>query len=96
MGKGVEKCLHRLTSERSSAQVGDRSGCHDRHARVFLKKTGDCKERSLGVQRVENCFNQKNVHPAGDEIFDLLGVSGGNLLESHLAFSRIVDIPRNR
>ena len=96
VGKGVEKGFYRLTSERSSAQVGDCARCHDRHARVLFKKSGDCKKRSLRVQRVENCFNKQNIHPACDEVFNLLGVGGSNLLEGHFTLSGIVDIPRNR
>ena len=96
MGEGIEKRLDGLAREGAAAEVGDRARGHD--GEIFsglLKKAADGKEGSFGVEGVEDGFDEKDVHPTGDEVFDLLGVGGGDLLEGHLALAGVVDIARD-
>ena len=97
MGEGIEKRLDGLPREGAAAEVGDRARDHD--GQVFsglLEKAADGEESGLGVEGVEDGFDEEDVHSALDEVFDLLGVGGGDLLEGHLALAGVVHIARDR
>ena len=63
---------------------------------MCVKEAGNCKKCRLGIERVENCFHEQNVHSACHKVFDLLGVCSRDLLEVHFAFSGVIDISRDR
>ncbi len=97
MGEGVEERLDGLAGEGAAAQVGDRARDHD--GQVFsgpFEKAADGEERGLGVEGIEDGFDEEDVHSPLDEIFDLFGVGGGDLLEGDLALAGVVHIPRDR
>src|ERR1700726_4480624 len=62
------ECFDGLPGKSASASVRDRSGHHDRQAHAGgLKIFVDRKKRGLGIQRIENGFDQKDIDAALDE-----------------------------
>ena len=68
-----EKRFHRLAAEGASGEIGDRAGNQERHFLAFdLKNFRDREDRRLGIQRVEDRFDEQQVDPAFDQRRDLL------------------------
>ena len=87
----------RLAGKRASRAVGDGARDHERHLKAALSERLEAGEdRGLGVQRVEDGFDQQDVRAAVDEAFDLLAIGDAKLVEADRAEARIVDVRRKR
>jgi hypothetical protein len=56
----------------------------------------DGEQRRLGVQRVEDGFDQQDVGAAFAEPADGFGVGGDQFVEARVAVARVVDVRRDR
>jgi hypothetical protein len=52
------------------------------------------EDRRLGVERVENGFDEEDVRSAVDEASDLLAIGDPEVVEADRAEARIVDVRR--
>ena len=94
--RDVER-VERLAGERSSTAIGDGRRDHQwniRAARVELVvNPGD---RRLGVQRVEDGFEQKQIDAAIQQPAHLLAIRLSNLRECRCSERGVVDVRRDR
>ncbi len=87
----------RLAGEQPPRAIGDGAGDHHRHAHAaHLGDVGDGRDRRLGIERVENRFDQQQVGAALEQPFDLLGISGAQFVEGDRAKAGIGDVGRDR
>ena len=94
---GVPVCLDRLARKGAPAEIGDGEGDHHRHAAAGLFEIlVNGEERGLGVQRIEDRFQQQNVHAAVQQPARLLGIGRDELVEGDGAESRVVDVGGER
>ena len=98
---GNPERFDRLAGKRAAALVGDGDGHHDRNARsggrkMFVVVLADGEERGLGVQRVENGFEQEQIGAAFDEAARLLVIHFAQFVERDAARGRAVHILRHR
>ena len=86
-----------LARECSAAAVGNRRRNHDRQPTAPLcEGLLDAHERRLGVQRVDDGFNEQEVDAAVDETEGLVAVGVCHLVEGDRAEGRVVDVGRER
>src|SRR5690606_15337150 len=97
MGDRIPECFHRLPGQGATAGIGDGAGDHDRQgATAFSHLLLHRKDRRLGIERVEDRFDQQDVGAAGDQPI------GGNLVVLHqlvegdVAEGRVVDVRGDR
>src|ERR1700727_906987 len=87
----------RLAGKRAARTIRDGARDHQRH---FITALGEGLEagedRGLGVQGVEDRFDQENVGNAVYEPPDLLAIGDAELVEADRAETRIVDVGRKR
>ena len=89
----VPECLRRLSGEQSSGAVGDGARDHHRQrAARRLERFRDGVDRGLGVERIEDGLDQKNVGAALDQPARLLAVGRAQIVERHRAEARIAHI----
>ena len=94
---GVPERRRRLAGQKTAGAVGDGAGNHHRHidaARVARFRDG--VDRRLGIERVEDGFDQQKVGAAVEQTLDLLGVSRAQLVEGNGAETGIGNVRRNR
>jgi hypothetical protein len=97
MGNRIPERFRRLPGEKAAGAVGDRAGDHHRHAgRARRKLFANGVDRRLGVERVENGFDQQRVDAAGKEPADLFTIGQTQRIESDGAKARIGDVGGNR
>src|ERR1700722_15049308 len=83
----------RLAGKGASRSVGDGAGDHDRHVKAALGEGLEAGEDcGLGVQRIENGFDEEDVRSAIDEAPDLLAIGDAKLVKADRAEARIVDV----
>ena len=87
----------RLARQGAARAVGDRARDHDRQTATQLEErllAGE--DGGLGVERVEDRFNQDEIGAAVHQPFDLLGIGDAQVVERHGAEAGIVDVGRHR
>ncbi len=94
---GNPKGLDGLAGKRASAAIDDGDRSDDWHAisgglEIFL----DGEEGGLGIERIENRFEEQEVRAALDEGSGLRGVDFAQLVEGYASRGRIRDILRDR
>src|SRR3984885_15871217 len=73
----------RLARKRPPRTVGDGARDHQRHRKAALGERLEAGEdRRLGVQRVENGFDQQNVRTAIDETLDLFAIGDPEFIKA--------------
>ena len=82
-----------MTRQVAPGHIGDRHGQNQWNypvmPRTCLMRRDD---RCLGVQRVEDRFDEHHVDAAFDKPIDLIAIHGLHLIEIDLAKARIVDV----
>ena len=79
----------RLAGQRAAGQIGDRAGDHHRQADALLREDLLGREdRRLGVQRVEDRFDQDDIGAAVDQAAQLLAIGDAQIVESDRAVTR--------
>jgi hypothetical protein len=86
-----------LARQKTSRAVGDGAGDHhrDTHA-TRIGYVGNGRDRRLGVERVEDGFDQQQVGAALDQSFGLLGIGAAQFVEGDGAEAGIGDVGRDR
>ena len=93
----VVECRDRLAGERAAGGVGDRDGNHHRHAIAALVEDRlDREQGGLGVERVEDGFNEQRVDAAVEESVDLFAVGLDDLVPRDGPEIGAVDVGRHR
>ncbi len=88
--------FHGLARERSPRRIGDRAGDDDGQVHAGRIERGAHRVDSrLGVQRVENGFDEDGVRAAVDEAARGVAVGLHQLIERDRAITRIVDVGRD-
>jgi len=79
--RGPER-RRRLAGEQASGTIGDGPGDHDRQPLTAVcREISDCCDRCLGVERVEDGLDQKEIGTALDQACNLLGIGGTQRIE---------------
>ena len=92
-----QKGLHRLAGKRTSALVRHRNRQHERHsASGGLHGRFRRINSGLGIQRVENSFDEQGIHTAFEQGFHLFPIGSHQFVESQGAVCRIVHIGTHR
>ena len=87
----------RLSGQGAPGTVGDRSGNHQRQTEAsFGEDLLAGEDGRLGVQRVEDRFDQDEVGAAVDQAADLLAIGDAQVVEGYGAIPWIVDVRRQR
>ena len=87
----------RLARQKTSRAIGDGAGDHHRHAHATrIGDVGNGRDRRLGVERVEDGFDQQQVGAALEQSFDLLGIGDAQFVEGDGAEAGIGDVGRDR
>ena len=91
------ECLDGLSREGAAAGVGERSrNHHGNRAAQFRAERVDGVEGRLGVERVEDRFDQQDVRAAVHEAPRLVRIGFGQLREGHFAGRGIRHVGRHR
>ncbi len=86
-----------LARQGAAGGVGDGAGDHDRQFDVqFFEHALYGEDRGLGVEGVENGFDQDQVGAAFDQAFGGFGVVFHQLIEGHVAVAGVVYVGRQR
>ena len=93
----IPERLRCLAGERAAGKVGDRARDHDRQVdALFLEHLAGGEDRRLGVERIEDGFDQDDVGAAIDQAAHLFGIGNPQIVEGDGAVAGIVDIGGNR
>ena len=93
----IPERLGQLPRQQAAGFVGDGAGDHHRHVDAAgLGDFGDRVQRRLGVERVENGFDQQQVGAAIEQAVDLLAIGGAQIVEGHGAEAGTGDVRRDR
>ena len=93
----VPEGLDRLARERAPGGVGDRAGNHQRQiAAGRLEHAAHREQRRLGIERVEDGFDQQQIDAAFDQRGRSFAVGRDQLVEIDVAKARVVDARRQR
>ena len=86
-----------LPRQQAAGFVGDGAGDHHRHVDAAgFGDFGDRVQRRLGVQRVEDGFDQQQVGAAVEQAVDLLAIGLAQIVEGDGAKAGIGDVRRDR
>ena len=98
VGNGIPKCFDGLAGDAAiAAGLDEGHRGHERQRDIpIVEKFGDGKERRLGVERVEDGFDEQDVGAAVDQAARLLVIGVDQLFEGHAAARRAVDIRGDR
>ncbi len=89
----VPECLGGLAGQGAAGGVGDGAGNHDRQFdAIFLEHLLNRKDRSLGVQGVEDGLDQDQVGAAFDQAAGSLGVVLDQLVKGDVTITGVVDV----
>ena len=95
VAQAVVERLGGLAGQCAAALVGNGAGDHYRQPferRAGVEIAADGEHRRLGIQRIEDGFDQQQVGAAGYQAIDGLGVGHHQLVETHIAVAGIVDV----
>ena len=93
----IPERFRQLARQQAAGFVGD--GARDHHGHVdaaLLGDFGDRVERRLGVQRVEDGFDQQQIGAAVEQAVDLLAIGLAQIVEGDGAIAGIGDVGRDR
>ena len=97
MAERVPEGFGGLARERAPGSVGDRAGDHHRPAAASrFEKLFDGEQRGLGVEGVEDRFDEQDVGAAVGEAANRLGVADDEVVEADVAIAGVVDVGRDR
>ncbi|MNK86739.1 hypothetical protein D3C87_1066570 [compost metagenome] len=97
VGHGVPERFGGLARQGAARGVGDGAGNHDRQLDPqFLEHALYGEDRGLGVQGVENGFDQDQVGAAFDQTLGGLGVVLHQFIEGHVAVAGVVHVRGQR
>ncbi len=97
VGHGVPERFGGLARQGTAGGVGDGAGNHDRQLNIqFLEHALHGEDRGLGIEGVENGFDQDQVGTAFDQAFGGLGVVFHQFIEGHVAVAGVVHVGRQR
>ncbi|MNF56871.1 hypothetical protein D3C84_383730 [compost metagenome] len=97
VGHGVPERFGGLARQGAARGVGDGAGNHDRQFNAqLLEHALHGEDRGLGVEGVENGFDQDQVGAAFDQAFGGLGVVLHQFIEGHVAVAGVVHIRGQR
>ena len=86
-----------LARQQASRAIGDGAGDHHRHEHCArFGDVGDGRDRGLGVERIEDGFDQQQVGAALEQSFDLLGIGAAQFVEGDRAEPGIGDVGGDR
>ena len=93
MAQRVPEGGGRLTGQRATGQIGDRTGDHHRQAHaIFFKHLVNREQCRLGVQRIEDGLDQKDVRAAGDQPPRRFAIGFAQIIEGDGAIARVLHI----
>ncbi len=93
----IPEGLGGLPGQRTAGSIGDGAGDHHRPAPPSIVEEGfDGEQRGLGVECVEDGFDQQDISAALDQTADRFGVVGYQFVESDVAVAGVVDVRRYR
>ena len=95
MADGGPKCLNGMSRQIATGHIGDCHRYHQGHVparcqRRFLRRHG-C---TFGVQRVENRFDQQEIHAAFDKRVALFAIDAFEIIKVDFAIAGVVDVWR--
>ncbi|MND47723.1 hypothetical protein D3C80_386240 [compost metagenome] len=97
VGHGVPEGFGGLARQGAARSVGDGAGNHDRQFDAqFFEYALYGKDRGLGVEGVEDGFDQDQVGAALDQAFGGFGVVFHQLIEGHVAVAGVVHVRGQR
>ena len=97
MGHGVPECFGGLARQGAAGGVGDGAGNHDRQFDTQgFEHALHGEDRGLGVEGVEDGFDQDQVGAAFDQALGGLGVVFDQFIEGHVAVAGVVHVGRQR
>ena len=92
-----QKCFDGLSAQHPARQIGHRPGNHQRNfPAAFLERFRDGDKRRLGIQRIENGFDQEQIDPAFQQSAHLIAIRLADLIERDGAKTRIVHVRGKR
>ena len=93
MTHAVPEGRHRLAREHAARSIGHRAADHDRQALAGLRKRFvNGKQRGLGVERIEDRFDQQHVGSACDQAKGLLQIGRAQLFKGDVARTGVVHV----
>ncbi len=97
MAQRVPESCRCLPGQRTAGEIGDRAGDHHRQlAADLLEDIVDAGIGGLGVQRVEDRFDQQNVGASLDQRVRCFGIGSAQFVEGDRTKAGIVHIGRDR
>ena len=96
MAHRIPECLAGLAGERAAGGVGDGARDHHRQPQlVDVEVLLDGEQRRLGIERVENGFDDQDVDTALDQAVDGFQIGRAQLVEADIAEAGVIDVRRN-
>ena len=93
----IPERFRQLARQQAAGFVGDGAGDHHGHVDAAgFGDLGDGVERGLGVQRVEDGFDQQQVGAAVEQAVDLLAIGLAQVVEGDGAVAGVGDVGRDR
>ena len=93
----IPECLRQLAGQQPAGFVGD--GARDHHGHVDAARLADFRdrvERRLGVQGIEDGFDQQQIGAAVEQAIDLLAIGLAQIVEGDGAVAGIGNVGRDR
>ena len=92
----IPERARRLPRQQAAGAIGNGPGNHHGHVKAaFVANLGDREDGGLGIERVENGFDQQQVGTAIDQPAHLLAVGRAQLIESDRAETGIGNVGGN-
>ena len=93
----VPERFRQLPGKQAAGLVGDGAGDHHGHVdAAFFGDFGDGVERGLGVERVEDGFDQQHIRAAVEQAVDLLAIGLAQIVEGDGAIAGVGNVGRDR
>ncbi len=97
MAQRIPERFRRLARKGTARGIGNRAGNHHRPATAgLLKELLDGKQGGLGIERIENGFDQQQIRPAIRQPLNGNEIIAHQLVELHIPEARVIHIGRNR
>ncbi len=93
----IPERFRQLSRQQAAGFVGDGAGDHHRHVDAArFGDLGDRVERRLGVQRVEDGFDQQQIGAAVEQAVDLLAIGLAQIVKGDGAIAGVGYVGRDR
>ena len=97
MGDGIPEGFRRLARQGAPRGIRDGAGDHHRKAYIVIVEIlVDGVDRGLGIERIENGFDQHDIDAAFDKAMQGLVIGDDQIVEGDIAEPWIVDVGRHR